>query len=272
MIFAHHIPLYPLSEFVESFIYFRGVQQAHQIERLLPDGNVVLVLELSDNVQFIYDNEMLLPIQACRRAWFSGMHQHALSIPSGNEAENFVVTFRKGRAFPFLSGPLTEFANRVVDGDLAFSPQILSLRAALLDLDTPAAKFAFAETELLRLYGGGLQINDCVDYAVTQIERAPHELTIGTISQQVGYSQKHFIHLFKQQVGVTPKAFSRIMRFQKTLGAIATAPLLGWAGLAAECGYFDQAHMISEFRALAGMTPVDYQRQASVYPSYVVVE
>ena len=272
MIFAHHIPRYPLSEFVENFVYFRGVQQDHNIERLLPDGNVVLILDLTENAQFIYDNETLLPIQACRRAWFSGMQQHALSIPSGNDNENFVVTFRKGRSFPFLSGPLTEFANRVVDGDLALSPEILSLRAALQDLDTPAGKFAFAEAELLRLYGGGLEINDCVDYAVAHIERAPHETTIGAISQKIGYSQKHFIHLFKQQVGVTPKAFLRIMRFQKTIGAIAAAPVASWAGLAVDRGYFDQAHMIAEFRSLAGLTPVEYQRQATAYPSYVVVE
>lgn len=271
MIFAHHIPRYPLSEFVENFVYFRGVQQAHAIERLLPDGNVVLILDLTEGSQFIYDNDTLLPIQVCRRAWFSGLQQSALSIPSGNDNENFVVTFRKGRSFPFVSGPLTEFANRVIEADLAFSPEILSLRAALQDLPSPAVKFAFAEAELMRLYGGALEINECVDYAVARIGRAPHETTIAAISDKIGYSQKHFIHLFKQQVGVTPKAFLRIMRFQQAIGTIVAAPVDSWAGLATDCGYYDQAHMITEFRSLAGMTPVEYQRQASVYPSYVVV-
>lgn len=272
MIFAHHIPRYPLSEFVDSFVYFRGVQQDHQIERLLPDGNVVLILDLTDGAQFIYDNETLLPIQVCRRAWVSGMQQRALSIPSGNDNENFVVTFRKGRSLPFLSGPLTEFTNLVIEADVAVSPAIMSLRSALQDQTTPSAKFAYAEAELLRLFGGGLQINECVDYAVARIEQMPHETTIRAISDQVGYSQKHFIHLFKQQVGVTPKSFLRIMRFQRTLTTIAAAPVTSWAGLAAEAGYYDQAHLITEFRSLAGMTPVEYQRQASAYPSYVVVE
>jgi AraC-like DNA-binding protein len=272
MIFAHHIPRFPLNEFVDSFIYFRGMQHDHSIERLLPDGNVVLIIDLTENQQFIYDNETLVPIQSCRRAWLSGMQQRALSIPSGNNNENFVVTFRKGRAFPFVGRPLTEFANCVIDADLALSPEILSLRAALQDLPTPAAKFALAENELLRLYGGGLEVNTCVDYAVERIGQAPHELTIADLSQRIGYSQKHFIHLFKQQVGVTPKAYLRIMRFQRTLGEIARAPEINWAGLAADNGYFDQAHMIAEFRSLGGLTPVEYRRQASPYPSYVVVE
>ncbi|MEO6391150.1 MAG: helix-turn-helix domain-containing protein [Pyrinomonadaceae bacterium] len=271
MIFAHYTPRFPLSEFVEAFIYFRGIQVEHRIERLLPDGNVVLIIDLTDDPQYIYDNESLAEIQTCRRAWFSGLQQQGISIPSGNGNENFVIAFRRGRSFPFTGTPLTEFTNRVVESDLALSQDILDLREALQDLDTPPAKFAFAEAELLRRFGGGLRVNACVDYAVEQIARAPHETTIGELTGKIGYSQKHFIQLFKQEVGVTPKSYLRIMRFQKSIGEIARTPAINWAALAADCGYFDQAHMIAEFRSFAGLTPVEYQRQASVYPSYVVV-
>jgi AraC-like DNA-binding protein len=271
MIFAQYTPRFPLNEFVDNFVYFRGVQVDHRIERLLPDGNVVLIIDLTESPQYIYDNQTLAEIQTCRRAWFSGLHQHGLSIPSGNGNELFVTTFRKGRSFPFTRAPLTEFTNEVVDGEVALSPEVLSLRAALQDQPSPQAKFAYAEAEMLRRFGGGLEVNVCVDFAVARLERSPHETTIRDLSSKVGYSQKHFIHLFKQQVGVTPKAFLRIMRFQKALGQISRTPMPQWAALAADCGYFDQAHMIAEFRSFAGLTPVEYQRHASAYPSYVVV-
>jgi AraC-like DNA-binding protein len=271
MIFAQHIPRFPLNEFVDCFVYFRGMQAEHRIERLLPDGNVVLILDLTDGAQCIYDNETLEPIQTCRRAWFSGLQQQGLSIPSGNGSENFVIMFKKGRSFPFTRTPLSEFANLVVDAELAFTQDILQLRAALQELPTPQAKFSYAEVELLRRFGGGLEVNTCVDYAVQRIEQNPHETTIRAVSEKVGYSQKHFIQLFKKQVGVTPKSFLRIMRFQKAINEIGRAQTVNWAGLAADCGYFDQAHMITDFRAFAGLTPVEYRRQASAYPSYVVV-
>ena len=71
-------------------------------------------------------------------------------------------------------------------------------------------------------------------------------------------SQRRFIEIFRNEVGVTPKAFSRLRRFQHVLGAVEHLTDVDWTDVAVECGYFDQAHFIHDFREFAGVTPSLY--------------
>jgi AraC-like DNA-binding protein len=276
VIFRVHIPAAPLGHFIDNIIYMKVGAVDHAIERLLPDGNVVLIVDLTDTPKFIYDDETLAPVQACNKAWLSGIHTKGLLIPAGGFAHQLVVTFKKGRAFPFLRMPLTEVADVVVDTDLVMR-NILRLREMLLDCVSAEDIFATAEAFFRREYFrgeyfGGLEGQACIDTAVARIVAAPEALTMEALSRDLGYSQKHFIHLFKNHVGVTPKSFLRIMRFNKTLNEIAGAAEIHWSALALDCGYYDQAHFIGDFKKFSGYTPEEYMARRSELPNYVVVE
>ncbi len=270
MIFKFHIPVAPLDLFIDSMVYMRDGDIEHTIERLLPDGNVVLIIDLTEEPKYIYDDETLLPVQACTRAWFSGVHSKGLLIPAGQNADQMVVTFKRGKSFPFVQMPLSEVAGIVVDTDTVMRG-VSRLRETLLDCLTPEEMFACAERFFLREYLGKLQENACVDYAVSRIVAAPESLTMEEISRSIGYSQKHFIHLFKHHVGVAPKSYLRIMRFQKTLGEIAAAKEIDWVRVALDCGYYDQAHFIGDFKKFSGYTPEQYLAMPSENPGYVTV-
>ncbi len=75
---------------------------------------------------------------------------------------------------------------------------------------------------------------------------------------QTGVSERRFIELFRRQVGLAPKLYSRVRRFQAALRRIPTVTEVDWADLALACGYFDQAHLIHEFRSISGLSPVEY--------------
>jgi AraC-like DNA-binding protein len=271
VIFKIHIPAAPLGHFIDNIIYMKAGAVDHAIERLLPDGNVVLIVDLTDTPKFIYDDETLAPVQACNKAWLSGIHTRGLLIPAGGFAHQLVVTFKKGRAFPFLRMPLTEVADVVVDTELVMR-NILRLREMLLYCVSTEDIFATAEAFFFDEYFGKLEEQPCVDMAVARIVAAPEALTMEALSRDIGYSQKHFIHLFKNHVGVTPKSFLRIMRFNKTLTEIAGAVDLDWSALALDCGYYDQAHFIGDFKKFSGYTPEEYMARRSELPNYVVVE
>ena len=274
MIFKFHIPVSPLDLFIENIVYIRDEGDvAHNIERLLPDGNVVLIIDLTSEPKYIYDDETLQPVQACHKAWFSGIHSKGLLIPAGQNADQMVITFKKGKSFPFLQMPLTEVAGIVADTDLVMK-NISRLREALLHyapMGGPEEKLACAEQFFLREYLGKLEENPCVDYAVSRIVAAPDSLTMEEIAHNVGYSQKHFIHLFKHHVGVAPKSYLRIMRFQKTLTEIVAAKEIDWRMLALDCGYYDQAHFIGDFKKFSGYTPEEYLAMPREFPGYVTV-
>jgi transcriptional regulator GlxA family with amidase domain len=72
------------------------------------------------------------------------------------------------------------------------------------------------------------------------------------------FSHRHLISLFRERVGVTPKLLGRILRFDRATRMLTSGYPHGLAALATECGYYDQAHMVRDFRALGGCTPGTY--------------
>jgi AraC-like DNA-binding protein len=271
MIYDIHIPCFPLNQFVESFIYYKDYNPVHSVDRFLPDGNINLVIDLTDYPKYIYDNYTLQEIQACNNVWFSGIRNNFITIPSGRDSEMFIINFQKGKAYPFTGMPLHEFTDHVVDGELAMTNEILHLRERLLCLREVQQKFRFAEQHLLKVFGWKLQENPFVDYAVNQIVRMPHQAVIEHISNKVGYSQKHFIKIFKEHVGMAPKAFLKVMRFQKAISEIEQQKTANWTRIANESGYYDQAHFINDFKNFSGFTPSQYLSKQTDFTNYVAV-
>jgi AraC-like DNA-binding protein len=271
VIFETCIPAFPLSGFIECFIYHKGHSPEHAIDRLLPDGNVVLVIDLTDNPKSIYDNESLRVIQTCRRAWFSGLHTRPLSIPSGRESEMFILSFLKGRAYPFVRVPMSALKDRVVDAELVVHENILSLREQLMEAPGPEDKFSKAHSWLMRHYARKLEANPFINYAVSSIIQSPGERRISEIAAKTGYSQKHLIRLFSDHVGVAPKSFMNIVRFQNTVSHIDSLRSPNWARAAVHCGYYDQSHFIADFKRFSGFTPAGYLQMKKTFPNYVAV-
>lgn len=271
MVFQVHIPASPLCLYVESMVYYRDYVPDHRVDRFLPDGNVNVVFDLTETPKYIYDNETLKEIQACKRVWFSGIRTHFITIPSGQDSEMFILNFHKGKAYPFLEMPLNELTNFVVDAELVLTNGILEMRETLLSIAGIAGKFAYAEQHLMAQFGKNLEENPFVDFAVGKILENPYHLTMEAIAQKVGYSQKHLIQLFKAHVGLTPKAFMRIIRFQKAILMLENRRELDWVGLAHDCGYFDQAHFIHDFKAFSGFTPAQYLSRTGDFTNYIPV-
>jgi AraC-like DNA-binding protein len=271
MIFELHIPAYPLNQFIESFIYYRDYNPTHSVDRFLPDGNVNIIFDLTDYPKHIYDNDTLKEIQSCRNVWFSGIRSKYITIPSGKDSEMFIINFHKGKSYPFVEMPLYELTDSVVDGELVLTNEIMDLRDMLLEAATVTQKFSKAETYLNKKFCHKLIINPFIEFAVNKILKTPHQLSMEYISAKVGYSQKHLIKLFKDSVGLTPKSFLKVIRFQKAINEIEHSKKADWTGIALESGYYDQAHFINDFKAFSGFTPKEYMLKQSEYLNYIAV-
>ncbi len=271
MIFELHIPSFPLNQFIESFIYYRDYNPVHSVDRFLPDGNVNIVIDLTDYPKYIYDNETLKEIQSCRNVWFSGIRNNYITIPSGRDSEMFVINFHKGKAYPFVQMPLNELTDSVVDGELVLTNEIINLREMILATPSIIGKFFTVEKFLSKKFCNKLIVNPFIEFAVNKIIKSPSQISIEQISNKVGYSQKHLIKLFKDNVGLTPKGFLKIIRFQKAIAEIAEAKSPDWTGIAFDSGYYDQAHFINDFKAFSGLTPSQYLQKQLDHLNYVPV-
>ena len=269
-----HTPAFPLNKFVNHFIYHEGFNPVHSMDRFLPDGNAEFIIELTDNPKHIYDNETLTELQACRHAWVSGVRTQPITIPAGRDSRMLIVAFKKGMAHPFYDFPMTELADLVVDADLVFGQKVHALREQLLHCNSIRQMFLLVEKFLLGQAGDLLHANtpsQCIQYASSNITNQPTVLEFQQLSRQIGYSQKHFIDLFKKQVGVPPKQYLRIIRFQKAILEIENKSAIHWSRIAAESGFYDQAHFINEFKDFSGFTPNEYIKKKAEDPNYIPV-
>lgn len=266
-----HIPRFPLNEFVEVFVYFKGVQHEHNVDRFLPNGDTEILIDLYDRPQFIYDNQSLKEIQACNRVWASGLRTEPITIPSGNDSEMVVISFKKGRAAPFFPFPMHEITDSVVDADLIWGSALGSLREQLIATAAPEDKFRIVEDFLLNEFRSTLAVDKCVLFAVEQMRSSPDDLNIAVMNNRIGYSQKHFIDMFKRAVGITPKAYLKIMRFQKAVQTIDSSDDHDWGQIALECGFYDQSHFINDFKHFSGFTPEQFSAISTNYQNYIPV-
>lgn len=271
MILQTHIPRYPLNQFIELMIYYEGVQHAHSIDRFMPNGDTEILIDFHDRPQYIYDNDSLKEIQACHHVWASGFRTEPITIPSGNGAAMMVISFKKGKAAPFFPFPMNEIADSVVDADLVWGADFADLRETLLATADINARFTRVEDFLIRKFHARLELNPCVAFAIEAMTERPDAISISRMNASIGYSQKHFTDMFRKQVGVTPKAYLKIMRFQKAVRAIDAASATDWAAISQDCGFYDQAHFIHDFKRFSGFTPAKYAEIQTNYQNYIPV-
>jgi AraC-like DNA-binding protein len=275
MILQLRKPAFPLHRFIQHLVYFEGIAAPHTLDRFLPDGNTEIIVDLTDRPQYIYDNETLEEIQTCRTAWVSGVRTRPITIPSGTGRRMLVVAFRKGKAFPFYPFPISELTDTVVAADLAFGHRFHDLREQLLAARSIPRMFSLIEGFLLQQAGDAIEADfstRCIDYAVSSIIGQPALRSLYRLSGQIGYSQKHFIDLFRRQVGVSPKQYLKVMRFQKAICAIEENEVIHWNRIALESGYFDQAHLIHDFKQFSGFTPNEYLRRKTSALNYIPMD
>jgi AraC-like DNA-binding protein len=89
------------------------------------------------------------------------------------------------------------------------------------------------------------------------------------VTDTIGLSAKRFIERFEREVGVTPKRYCRIRRFQHALTLSHHDRRVDWTRVAMDCGYFDQAHFIHDFRSFSGITPTVYQSAKTSFQNHV---
>lgn len=215
MIFLLHTPGSPLNEFVENIIYYSGYCPLHTKEKLLPDGYIDLVIDLTDEPKHLYDNLDYEKRVAYRKGWVSGVRRDFITIDAGYDSSMIVVHFRPGRSLPFFGFPINELVNQVVELDCVWGNPFLSLRERIIEAESPPLRLAILEQFLLQIAHNRLEVNPAVDYAISLIRDVAPGIPISAVKERLGFSHKHFISLFGKYVGVRPNTFPVWCSFKK---------------------------------------------------------
>jgi methylphosphotriester-DNA--protein-cysteine methyltransferase len=131
------------------------------------------------------------------------------------------------------------------------------LRDQILEAETPESKLLALERFLVGRFRPA-RVDPLVARALEVLDGAPPGSRVEPLAEALGFSHKHFVARFRRSVGLPPKLYSRLLRFQRALRAVPPEGTVRWSEVAIDCGYYDQAHFNRDFRAFSGITPLEY--------------
>jgi AraC-like DNA-binding protein len=196
------------------------------------------------------------------RAEVSGVNTGKFSRVMQGYGRVFGLKFRPGSLRPFLQASVSTLTDRVVPAAQVFGQSILLLAAQLRILQTPEA-MAAATNDYFAVHPPALDTQvELSSRLVKTVFDDPSILTVETLAECSGLSVRTLQRLFKTYVGASPKWVIRRYRLHELLERLHSGDDFDGAQLALDLGYADQAHLINDFRKLAGYSPNQYIRRA----------
>src|SRR5262245_7837007 len=240
--FTQRAPTALLADFAAVLWYWSGYTTPVALERLMPMGTVELVIQLRNPKP--------------SGSGMAGTRSESLIIERRATDEILGVHFKAGGAFPFLGCAFGELHNISVTLDQLWGEKkARRLIEVLNEAKTVEQKFQVLERWLLWIADRPLKHHSAVSLALNEFQADPGLYTSAGIASKANLSQRRFIELFRDEVGMTPKLFCRVQRFQDALSTIQHLTDVDWVDLAVSLGYSDQSHFIHDFREFSGLSP-----------------
>ncbi|WP_406011438.1 AraC family transcriptional regulator [Streptomyces sp. NBC_00637] len=187
----------------------------------------------------------------------------------GGRFSGIEVLMAPWAAFPLFGTPQHELVNRTVDPDElphSLGSPLRELAGALAALPGWADRFGLLDEVLIRWREAGTPSSERVARAWSLLVRASGAIPVPRLAEEVGWSVRHLENRFREQIGLGPKAAARVLRLQRARRLLAEGRSA--AETAALCGFYDQAHLSGEFKAMTGCTPREFT-QARRLPAQV---
>ncbi|MCD0423710.1 helix-turn-helix domain-containing protein [Rubrivivax sp. JA1024] len=246
-----------IADLIQGYCDYREHTGGFTTRRELPHAEGVFIVNLGDPISITGGDGAVLSLKA-GEAFVAGAHlRPALSHSSGAQAGVHIylplATLRR-----LLGTPMHELADRVVGLDALLGRSATDLCCSLQDAAARDDRVRRLDQALRRRLRETDALSAQQQHALRLLRGRP-DLDISAISKQIGWTRKHLASRVRDAVGVGPRSFRRLLRFQtltRLIGRDAARP--DWAQLAVEAGYYDQPHMINEFVEFSGLTPTAY--------------
>ena len=218
-----------------------------------PSGGFVLPATTSVLVVVKVQDSALRPPQ------FAGGPHGSFAVVDGTCAPSYLEAWLSPLgAYALFGAPPGEFGGTFVDlGDLV-GRHGRRLGDTVRELGTWSERFVALDEFLLERTGSGPVVAPEVQWAWRRLVSTVGAVPIGSLAGETGWSHKHLISKFRQQVGLTPKTAARLLRFEHVWRRLGAGESAHWDRIAADGGYADQSHLIRDFHEFTGGTPADF--------------
>lgn len=252
-----HIPPPPLDAFIACFWHSDAHTPERRREFALPSGRADVVFNLLDDPIRTFASPQDTDGWSIRDAVVHGPQSRSFVLDERKRTRVVGVHFLPAGAV-LLGVPPRDLRDRHVALEALWGLRARTLRDELIQAGEPAAMFAILQREFLCRLRRPVLVHPAVSFALRRFDSTATASPVAAVREQTGYGERRFATLFSDAVGLTPKAYARVQRLCQATAELARGyrPL---ADIAADAGYYDQAHLNRDFRDLIGITPGSYQ-------------
>lgn len=240
-----------LAPYIKNYWLLKTDVTSPAIVRTLPTGMMSLVFHRGNRILSVKERE-LHP-----RAFLSGHEKCFADLEYNGQINMISVTFKPTGVRAFFNLPINKTDALRLTAEELEDRELRELENSLLNTYDDSHCIRLIENFLLK------RIRSISEYNLKRIDSAIRlinygETEVSTLANAACLSTKQFNRIFSEIVGSNPKEFSRTIRFQRALYTLENKPQISLIELAYECGYYDQSHLIREFKAYSGYTPTEY--------------
>lgn len=242
------------------------------LERVLPTGAAQLVVNLAEDATRAYDPDKGFACVEASGSILTGPSSRYQVIDTAEQEFVAGVVFRAGGTAAFTPVPTHEITDVDVALDDIWGGRLGSqLRARVLEAPDVDGQLDAIEA-VLRERCRPREGHPAVRFALAELQRSPHLASISRVTEASGLSATRLIDHFKRDVGLTPKRYCSVLRFQRAVRHAHRGRTVDWTQVALDCGYYDQAHFIHAFRRFAGVTPSAYEGGRTPFQNHVTLD
>jgi AraC-like DNA-binding protein len=254
-----------LAGLVEHIWLFDGSMTCLR-ERNFPNGNLEIIVHLGERYRVVEDLETWV----CPTTCVTGLQLGHLVVEApACRTKVLGVRLTPAGAYALLARPMHDLAGLTVDLEDVAGGAARELAEACDDAgpgdDTVRAALGWIDARLAR----ATRLDPAVAWMLDRIRQERGAVSIGRLRERTGWSKTRLTSMFVEQVGVSPKHYARVMRFNRALNLI-HAETASIADVATAAGYYDQPHLNADFKELSGFTPTEFLH-AHRYPNSVSV-
>lgn len=256
------LPTPALQPYIKHFWILKTYNPDGIAERTIPTGYLQMIFHLGERLYS--ENER----SAHPRFFISGLSSTYSDLSAKGTVSMVVAAFQPYAAGTIFQIPVNELFNRNVSTDEFGDPNLRLLQDMIFDMHDPFTAIRHIEQFCLR------QLRRRQDFhfsrmvkTIGAIAKNP-DIKLEELSSIACLSTKQFQRIFTGRIGCHPKEYTKIVRFQHALHTLQTRPEIHFAALAVESGFYDQAHMIKEFKKYSGYTPGEYVKACDPYSDF----
>jgi AraC-like DNA-binding protein len=245
-----------LESAVECLWHYAGNHAQTPVrDRVLSNGRFQVVLNLSAGA-----------------ATVSGLRLDYVVVDAADLPCAMGVVLRPGVATRFFGASALDFSGRTASLDAVWGCRSRVLLDRLQNERSARTRLDILERTLTHIWhdkDGCRPVHPAVMHALRVFHAAPSITRIGQVSRDIGWSRRWLTRAFAESVGMTPKRYCRLLRFQHVARHVASGGTIEWVELAIAKGFSDQAHLAHEFRAFSGFTPEGFLRAQRPFANHV---